>query len=383
METTKTSQALNTFQYPDLNEELLLAANELELFDSLVPESSKMDIDGLPRENLLDSVVKLSKKRELPLPDSFYTFLDKVAKKEENIIFPRINSSVLTAYMATPFLEKFPLAAKILNEAPRVDLISRALEKIIKSAKRNDLLRIVAGGADILNSLVRPVKDIYLGRSIVVLLTNMAETLEEVFNMKNASYENLADGIHKAVDLVDTSCRELFQNTDKIKRIFKNPNDEEAMEWLRNSGILGIASSATGAMSFLGEITKNTPMALIGRFFQTYLSDGDKFLSNNPDRNHSGFGFTLENAMDNVVRFTDGKVPKQVSKIMLAVQYMISSASRTLAIRSQAAEHKPNMVKIYEQPLKYLRQASANLFRALNPFDTAASEKVDFAPAFV
>ena len=89
METTKTSQALNTFQYPDLNEELLLAANELELFDSLVPESSKMDIDGLPRENLLDSVVKLSKKRELPLPDSFYTFLDKVAKKEENIIESR------------------------------------------------------------------------------------------------------------------------------------------------------------------------------------------------------------------------------------------------------------------------------------------------------
>ena len=81
--------------------------------------------------------------------------------------------------MATPFLEKFPLAAKVLNEVPRVDIISRALEKIIKSAKRNDLLRVLAGGADILNSLVRPVKDIYLGRSIVVLLTNLAETLEE------------------------------------------------------------------------------------------------------------------------------------------------------------------------------------------------------------
>ena len=156
-----------------------------------------------------------------------------------------------------------------------------------------------------------------------------------------------------------------------------NPNDEEAMEWLRNSGILGIASSATGAMSFLGEITKNTPMALIGRFFQTYLSDGDKFLSNNPDRNHSGFGFTLENAMDNVVRFTDGKVPKQVSKIMLAVQYMISSASRTLAIRSQAAEHKPSMDKIYEKPWTYLRKASASLFRALNPFDIAASHNLE------
>lgn len=379
MKTTKASQTSNTLQYPDCDEELRSASDKMQLSEA-EPESSEMLIDGLPHENLLDSVIKLSKKRELALPNSFYSFLDNVARKEENTFFPRINSSVLTAYMSTPFLEKFPLAAKILNQAPRVDLISRAFEKIIKSAKRNDLLRIFAGGIDILNSLIRPVKDIYLGRSIVILLTNMAETLEEVFNMKNASYENLTEGIHKALDLVDNSCRELLKNTNKLKRIIKNPNDEEAMEWLRNSGILGIASSAAGAISFFGGITKNTPMALIARFFQTYLSDGDKFLSNNPDRNYSGFGFTLENAMDNIVRFTHSKVPKHVSKIMLAVQYMISSASRTLAIRSQAAEHKPNMVKIYEQPLKYLRQAAANLFRALNPFDTAASQNSSLVP---
>ena len=84
--------------------------------------------------------------------------------------------------------------------------------------------------------------------------------------MKNASYESLADGIHKAVDLVDSSCREFANNTDKIKRILKNPNDEEAMEWLRNSGLLGIVSSSAGLVSFLGGLAKNTPIALVGRF---------------------------------------------------------------------------------------------------------------------
>ncbi|MCH2228566.1 MAG: hypothetical protein MK033_12410 [Candidatus Caenarcaniphilales bacterium] len=372
MDIKSTSQTLEAKQHNKIDElEALLELEALgeipDQLNLLSRDSSNLGVDGLPRENLLDSAIKLAQKSNINVPESFFDFLDKVARKEETTIFPRINSAVLLGYMATPFLEKFPGLAKILDQIPRVDLISRACEKIIKSAKRNDLLRVTAGGADILNSLFRPVKDIYLGRSIVVLLTNLAETLEEVFQMKNASYENLAEGVHKAVDLVDKACNDIVKNPDKIK----------SPQWHRDSGVLGIASSATGALSFLGEITKNTPLALVGRFLQTYTSDGDKFLSNNPDRNYSGFGFTLENALDNIVRFTDGKVPRHVTKILLATQYMISSASRTLAIRSQAAEHKPSMDKIYEKPWTYLRKASASLFRALNPFDIAASHNLE------
>ena len=83
MDINRTSQTIYNLQYPELDDENFLTANGLEALESLIDESSKMDIDGLPRENLLDSVLELSKKRELPLPESFYSFMDKVARKEE------------------------------------------------------------------------------------------------------------------------------------------------------------------------------------------------------------------------------------------------------------------------------------------------------------
>ncbi|MFM7457099.1 MAG: hypothetical protein ACKO3R_00345 [bacterium] len=275
--------------------------------------------------------------------------------------------------MATPFLEGFPLISKLINQTPRLDLIAKASEKIIKSAKRNDLLRIIAGFADIANTIIRPVEDIYLGRSIVVALTNASETLEEVLKLKNASYKNLLDGPRRAIDLIEKAFTDLSKKQGKI-----DLKSQEDIQWLRDSGIFGIASFTAGITSFLGKVIKNKPLAIGGRFIQTYTSDGDKFLSNNSDRNYSGFGFTLENMFDNIVRFTKGKVPEKITKILIAGQYAISWTSRTLAARSQAAAHKENLPKIYENPLLYARQASAALFKALNPFDTVGSSRSEF-----
>lgn len=262
-------------------------------------------------------------------------------------------------------MEGVPGISKLINQTPRIDLIAKALEKIIKSSKRNDLLRITAGILDIKNASSKPIEKIYVGRNIVVALTNLAETLEEVLRLKNASYKKLLDGPHKALDLFQKAYADLKSRDGKI-----NLKSTEDIQWLRDSGIFGIFSFAAGIISFLGELSKNNSLAKLGRFVQTYTSDGDKFLSNNSDRNHCGFGFTIENFFANAIDMSKNKISEKATRILIAAQYAVSWASRTLAIRSQAAEHQDNLTKIYENPFQYCKEASFALLKALNPFNS-------------
>lgn len=147
------------------------------------------------------------------------------------------------------------------------------------------------------------------------------------------------------------------------------------MQWLRDSGVFGIFSFAAGMVSFLGELSKNNWLAKLGRLVQTYTSDGDKFLSNNADRNHCGFGFTIENFFANVIDISKDKISEKATRILIAAQYAISWASRTLAIRSQAAEHQANLTKIHENPFGYCKEASIALIKALNPFSGLTQNK--------
>jgi hypothetical protein len=257
---------------------------------------------------------------------------------------------------------------KIINQTPRLGLISKAFEKIIKSIQRNDSLRIAAAAKDIFNALTKPIEELYLRRSIVVAATNTAEANEEILELKNATYQNLSDGPKQAVQMF----KKVFSSIMNLKK------EDLNIEYFRKNGIFTVGSVFMGGISYFGTLTKNNPIAIVGRFFQNYLSDFDKFISNNPDRNYSGFGFVLESIFDPVIRLTKNKIPQSMTKILLAAQYAINWASVTLANRSQAAEHDEQLNKIHQKPLAYIRDASLRLIEALNPY--AILEKASMLP---
>jgi len=275
------------------------------------------------------------------------------------MILPKLNAAVILGYIATPFLEGVPHLNKIVNETPRIGLISNAFEKTVKSIYRKDSLRIAAALKVIFNALTKPVEELYLNRNIVVAATNLAEASEEILELKDASYKSFLDSPKQAL----TMFKKIFEK-------LKNTQGEEInMEFMRKSGLFTAASVVSGLASYAGTLTKNNPLALSGRFFQNYLSDFDKFVSNNADRNYSGFAFILESLFDPVIRATKGKIPTSITKILLAAQYAINWSGVTLANRSQGAEYDENLIKIHHNPLRYIKEASTRLVKALNPYN--------------
>ena len=148
------------------------------------------------------------------MPAKITKYLSKVANNQDSDILPKINAAVILGYLSTPFLEGVPHINKIINQTPRLGLISKAFEKIIKSIQRNDSLRIAAAIKDIFNSLTKPVEDLYLNRNIVVAATNTAEAIEETLQLKDATYENLADGPKQALQMF----KKVFSNLKNIQK---------------------------------------------------------------------------------------------------------------------------------------------------------------------
>jgi hypothetical protein len=292
------------------------------------------------------------------MPSKISEYFNRVANNQDSKILPKVNAAVIFGYLLTPFLEGVPHINKIINQTPRLGLISKAFEKIIKSIQRKDSLRIAAAVKDIFNSLTKPIEELYLNRNIVVAATNTAESIEETLQLKDGTYENLMDGPKQALKMF----QKVFNNLKNLQK--ENLN----IEYLRKNGIFAVGTVLAGGVSYIGTLTKNNPLAILGRFFQNYLSDFDKFISNNADRNYSGFGFLLESFFDPVIRITKNKIPKSMTKILLAAQYAINWASVSLANRSQAAEHNDQLTKIYNKPLDYIKNASLRLVEALNPY---------------
>jgi hypothetical protein len=290
------------------------------------------------------------------MPSKISEYFNRVANNQDSNILPKVNAAIILGYLSTPFLEGVPHINKIINQTPRLGLISKAFEKIIKSIQRNDSLRIAAAVKDIFNSLTKPVEDLYLNRNIVVAATNTAEAIEETLELKH--YENLADGPKQALQMF----KKVFSNLKNIQK------EDLSIEYLRKSGVFTVGTVLAGGISYIGTLIKNNPLAITGRFFQNYLSDFDKFISNNADRNYSGFGFFLESIFDPIIRLTKNKIPQSMTKILLAAQYAINWASVSLANRSQAAEHNDQLPKIYKKPLDYIKNASLRLLEALNPY---------------
>ena len=69
------------------------------------------------------------------MPSKISEYLNRVANNQDSDILPKINAAVILGYLSTPFLEGVPHINKIINQTPRVGLISKAVEKMAK-AKR-------------------------------------------------------------------------------------------------------------------------------------------------------------------------------------------------------------------------------------------------------
>lgn len=207
--------------------------------------------------------------------------------------------------------------------------------------------------------MTKPVEELYLNRNIVVAATNLAEASEEILELKDATYKSFLDSPKQAINMF----KKIF---DKLRN---SQGEEISIEFMRKTGLFTAGSVVSGLASYAGTLTKNNPLALTGRFFQNYLSDFDKFVSNNADRNYSGFAFILESLFDPLIRATKGKIPQSLTKILLAAQYAINWSGVTLANRSQGAEHDENLVKIHHNPLKYMKEATTRLIKALNPYN--------------
>ena len=181
-------------------------------------------------ENLLDNFLANFKKENGLFANKLLNFIDKIAKREEKKIMPIINSLFLVNYVVNPFLSKIPKLEKLnvpknlLNLSSRGDLTSKAIEKLIKATKRNDLFRIVPALFDITTAIFTPLKDLYLVKAVIVAITNLAEKLEAKLNFKHGAYQNLWQGPQEAWKILKTGISDLKHQPAKIAS-FKWLND--------------------------------------------------------------------------------------------------------------------------------------------------------------
>jgi hypothetical protein len=75
------------------------------------------------------------------MPSKISEYFNRVANNQDSKILPKVNAAVILGYLSTPFLEGVPHINKIINETPRIGLISKAFEKIIKSIQRNTTVK--------------------------------------------------------------------------------------------------------------------------------------------------------------------------------------------------------------------------------------------------
>ncbi len=308
--------------------------------DSHTGEAAK-NTQQLNSANILDQVLN-----KLPEKNKVVSFVHKVANNEHQRLNKNLNSTFLLVYLLAPLKKVIPFYEQVFNFTNRADIVTKAAEKLIKSAKQNDSTRMLLATQDIYNSITKSVADFYLERNLVVAGTNAAEWQQEARN--GEAFKNVVEA---PVDM--------FSRLLKIPgEVLKNPAKLKSLDWLRQSGTLALLNMIAGGVS--AEAVKNgdEKTASGARFAQCAVSDLDKAASKNPDRNYSTFAFTLENAFDNINRFFFAKK----SSLLLAARSIFSIAGRGLALEAQNQPNDENMITFFDNPVVYSKNAIKRIF---------------------